>query len=31
MRLQLETLQKRNLTAEQQQQALANAIDDKTG
>jgi two-component system, OmpR family, phosphate regulon sensor histidine kinase PhoR len=28
MRLQLETLQKRSLTAEQQQQALANAIDD---
>jgi len=28
MRLQLETLQKRNLTSEQQQQALANAIDD---
>jgi signal transduction histidine kinase len=28
MRLQLETLQKRSLTPEQQQQALANAIDD---
>lgn len=28
MRLQLETLQKRTLTTEQQQQALANAIDD---